>query len=441
MRKCPNCKKPVPVGARRCVYCRALLNEGPADEFIEQSTHMGVGGAGKASDDSIKSTTAFGRPLSVSNRDDNSTYSSRNQSFENNALHQTMLGLGPIASMNSGGGNSSANKTSGMNQRTIAGMRGISFDQRSSNEFRAASPQPQQPSREQFRSNPSQVPARQTNPGYDARPSGSTWENERPVSQQPNTRQPSSQFDSRQQMSSGASHSNNMGAPVRQSGNKPKMVAPAKQAPAEDPLAGLAGVAPMPSSLVDEEFVDLTSKLFGDDFAAISSGEEDNDDDGLDFDMPAIPQTLIPKPLIVQPANTTPQPRAPISGPSPSAASSAPHIKSAGSTHTGMVDYIVMGTASIAALLSLIWLVSSNSSLSGCIFLAIAAPLMLIADGAFFALHKKLSQNLFTMIFFGSTIICFIAFLLSSAPPKIAILVIAMVFQFISAIVCFLKKA
>ena len=57
----------------------------------------------------------------------------------------------------------------------------------------------------------------------------------------------------------------------------------------DDPLAGLSGVsaAPVPSSLVDEEFTDLTSKLFGEDFADINETPVDEDGWDFDFDSPA----------------------------------------------------------------------------------------------------------------------------------------------------------
>lgn len=77
---------------------------------------------------------------------------------------------------------------------------------------------------------------------------------------------------------------------------EPVIPAPSKAASSndDDPLAGLAGVsaAPVPSSLVDEEFVDLTAKLFGDDFASICNEVSDEEDDGWDFDTVEPPAPL-----------------------------------------------------------------------------------------------------------------------------------------------------
>ena len=70
----------------------------------------------------------------------------------------------------------------------------------------------------------------------------------------------------------------------------------------DDPFAGLPGVEPKPSSLVDEEFVDLTSKLFGDDFAA-GTANVDDDEDGWDFDFAPEPMEKSheePKPVVQQ---------------------------------------------------------------------------------------------------------------------------------------------
>ena len=271
MRKCPNCKKPVPIGARRCVYCRAVLSEVANDtaESDDLNTRMGFGGAAKSlNTDDINGSTAFGRPgASGANSSDNRGMMGRN----NNMTHHTMLGLGPISSSSARDEILSGN-LGGVNQRTIAGMPGVSFDtQRANSGYRISNVQPSQ-------NRDSEFSAQNT-----IRQSSSHNEGLRPISQQQSPVAQAQRFE--QPAANQFSEQ-----PIRRS--QPVAAPTPAHAPAEDPLAGMAGVAPMPSSLVDEEVVDLTSKLFGDAFAAVKD-DNDEDEDGLDFDMPAAPA---PKP-------------------------------------------------------------------------------------------------------------------------------------------------
>ncbi|MBQ1924835.1 MAG: hypothetical protein II180_01795, partial [Proteobacteria bacterium] len=189
-------------------------------------------------------TTAFGRPGSLNPLEDNSIRGAN--IYGDEGPHQTMLGLGTVNSQPASRSREfeEADRLAAGNH-TIAGMPGIKLDlgnnvgRRSSESLMTAS---------------------------SARMNRAT-----PVSQEPVPR-------------SVAMNIAPSSKPVANSSLKIEN---------DDPFAGLPGVspAPVPSSLVDEEFVDLTAKLFGDDFAA--GGNDIEDDDGWDFDIP-VAETPVP---------------------------------------------------------------------------------------------------------------------------------------------------
>ena len=142
MRKCPNCKNPLPVGARRCVHCRALVGD-TMNEHDNSSTHMGFGGS-YTSEEERASSTSLGLPgsLTLSRNVDGGSRRQMNHGFDESP-HHTMLGLGPVMS-NSRNSYDSNNDTMGAfsGQRTISGMPGISgFSVNSMNRSSARTPE------------------------------------------------------------------------------------------------------------------------------------------------------------------------------------------------------------------------------------------------------------------------------------------------------------
>lgn len=267
MRKCPNCKNPLPVGARRCVHCRALVGDSVHEGERNSSTQMGVG-SGYASDVGHASSTSLGLPGAQAlsrNLEDERRYPS-NRSFEE-APHQTMIGLGPVMSHSRRRIDAYEDTMGGFSgQRTISGMPGISGmspTQVSREEFSFVDSARDDILRERvnFKSVDEQASS-QASRRYEA----DVWEVVARESERELVAEPVSI-----QKADSAS-----GAELVQS--------PGEE---DDPFAGLPGVAPKPSSLVDEEFLDLTSKLFGDDFATGTSGVDD-EEDGWDFDFESV---------------------------------------------------------------------------------------------------------------------------------------------------------
>lgn len=297
MRKCPNCKNPLSVGARRCVHCRALVGDSMNDHDL--STHMGLGGY--TSEEDRASSTSLGLPgSSALSRSVDGTRRQKISAFDESP-HHTMLGLGPVIS-NVRNPHDSNNDTMGAfaGQRTISGMPGISgFTQ---NQLSALARTPERPlkavsmrpTREvqtvgdadlmSMRQNTPSVPiavppseAMRSEPKLDAFESST-------AANVPSTSEVV--FDSMLQFNAASADSD------------------------DDPFAGLPGVEPKPSSLVDEEFVDLTSKLFGDDFAA-GTANVDDDEDGWDFDFAPEPMEESPeepKPVVQQTEAKTVEP-------------------------------------------------------------------------------------------------------------------------------------
>ena len=196
----------------------------------------------------------------------------------NDAPHQTMLGLGPISSSASRRLFDDATERGGFAQTTISGMPGISFDTNRQSLRGAMNLNNMGPS--QMR-----TPAREINPVSMGIPA-------------PSEVRRSSPHEVVAESLMGVSF-DEPAKPVEISPQKVDLkVEPT--VPESDPFAGLPGVAPKPSSLVDEEFVDLTSKLFGDDFAA-GTKEEDLEDDGWDFDLPDEPAKPEPAKVELRP--------------------------------------------------------------------------------------------------------------------------------------------
>lgn len=288
MRKCPNCKNPLPVGARRCVHCRALVGD-TAHENENASTHMGFGG-GRDFDEERASSTSLGLPGSpmLSRSVDGDSRRQMSRAFDE-APHQTMLGLGPVMS-NSRRQHDSNNDTMGAfsGQRTISGMPGISgFIQ---SQTAASARTPERPLRAV-----SMRPTREV----------ATVSDEDLFAAQRQAHNVSSgnapEIDAFEPRSSSPSFASAPAAAASVSRSDAVMdsmlgFGAGHSSDDDDPFAGLPGVAPKPSSLVDEEFVDLTSQLFGDDFAAGTSGVDD-EEDGWDFDFaPAKAPAADPKP-------------------------------------------------------------------------------------------------------------------------------------------------
>ncbi len=233
MRKCPNCKKNIPVGARRCVHCRAVLSETDGAE-VATSTQLGVF-SNREVEQTRNNSTAFGRPGAL-NPIDNNSMRGMNQAF-NEAPHQTMLGLATVSSSSSRSRAMEENDRLAAGNHTIAGMPGIKIDNNSR--------------RQSF--------------GQDSLIGASSARMNRatPVTSEPVPKS------------------------VAMNAANPSLKAPELKLEDDNPFGNLPGVAPVPSSLVDEEFVDLTAKLFGDEFAA--GGSDLGDEDGWDFDMPVAP--------------------------------------------------------------------------------------------------------------------------------------------------------
>ena len=306
MRKCPSCKKAIPVGAKKCVHCRANVADfemqGESAWEKEAVRHgaagfggsiaggglnpidagsRGYGGRGGRSGSSPgfdrisgasgpvpgalsggfrRASGGFNAPMSGSYGRASGGYGRASSGFDD-APHSTMLGLRPIASPTGrdfydddrgGGGNRVSN--------TIAGMPGIKFDM----------------TRRQ---------AMEQDPFVEANNSMPTPEALTPVPQPKpldislTKEKASAMEDLFAGLSDGASAKT--ADPDDPFAGLPG-VAPKKTANQDDPFAGLPGVAPAPSSLVDETFDDLTAKLFGDDFAA--GGNDIGDEEGFDFD-------------------------------------------------------------------------------------------------------------------------------------------------------------
>ncbi len=399
MKKCPNCNKAVPFGARRCVYCRTPLDD-------ENSTP----------NDQVVSERGFN--ATSRNFDNGSDFG-----LEDNPrkFNKTMIGLGPVSIHDAPKEN-----TDSFAQRTIAGMRGISFDD-----------------------------ALDTNKPGIYRMSGKSSISKETLNQAApqfkKTLFQTSPIDS-EVSPTPAADKHRAAAPAKQTAPEPA------QEQKEDILAGLPGAAPMPSSLVDEEFVDLTSQVFGDDFASITQEAADDDDDGLDFDFPTAPAPVKAEPpksesvkaddksknIIAAPekALSDSVQSAPASSTSDSTASTDPapassspaKKKKSKKKKDGPLDYVAIACAACGVLASVVVIVSlKGSGPVPIILLALAAAL----DGIFFAIRKKLSSMGRAILFFIAALVILGGLVMT----KNALIIIPMICQVIGALCCFLKKA
>ena len=485
MRKCPNCKKAVPVGARRCVYCRMLIadstNEAPINSGQNSMTQMGFGNA-KEDDFDSNNSTSLGLPggnfaPNIGSADKRSIHH-----FDvNEAPHQTMIGLGPITSNSSRNvGNPAKDTNSGMH--TIAGMPGVSFDPSEVAAFKARlTPMRNTPIR------PSQAVLNTPNEAPVNIPKGIRRSNVNmtPVAQPTPSRSTQTPIPSAQ---SAIPKSQPALKPQSQV-NQPAVAQPApapsaaaaapKTASNDNLLAGLPGVAPVPSSLVDEEFVDLTSKVFGSDFAGVNESFDD-EEDGLDFDFPSAPEkpqqpaaqkapapapAPAPQPQVI-PIPSIPQPKANIQPAAPAKpktvepaqpaakAEPAPEPKKIveplpaqeeiplRNASGGTMDYITLILAMLSAVACIAWLAFAAISLSTLTMLAGATILSIIIDGIYFPLRNKIKPVMMTLIFLIALIVLFLAFFTQrSVMVSKFVYFIAMGGQFLTTICCFFRKS
>ncbi|MFA5624655.1 MAG: hypothetical protein WC966_06340 [Bradymonadales bacterium] len=214
MRKCPQCRKAVPVGARRCVYCRASV-----EEVTLGKQSLGGYGVQHDSFEDEANSTSFGKPGSK-----NFSHAMNND-FKSAGPQHTLLGLGPVAL---GSGRTKVEEEEErFGQTTMVGMPGVVFEQTGgigTNKISIATPKLE----EKLLANKSDR---------------ITTKAEEHEVKKPET----------------------------------------ESSDADDPLFGLLGVvAPKPSSLIDEEFTDLSHEVFGDDFNF--KLDDDDDVEGWDFD-------------------------------------------------------------------------------------------------------------------------------------------------------------
>lgn len=402
MRKCPKCKKAVPVGERRCLYCRAIICEPSNDTEAQESSVRAVNLREDLNGTFSRSNNNLSDQLDNSER-----RSGKRQP------HQTIFGMGAISANSSR--LSFDDEPSDFGQRTIAGMPGISFDafRRAGRQDSAPSAQPVEPApRPEAKPEPRQASSK-------ASLIDASFIEEMSLSLEP----------------SKPAASNTSSAPS----------APA-EAPADDPLAGLAGVASvMPSSLVDEEFVDLTSKLFGDTFAQIKEDTEEDDDDGWDFDVPA-------KPAEKAAPATASQAAAPASSVNEEddleddddiEEADVPESAPA-SVSQKAVGYVMTASAGIAAICLAVWLLlalTSGANASEGIGIIATAIASIIANIALCALSKKAKPLIGTAVFGILALLLLVMMIMTLfAPEARPIMLIAIIFELAAAMSSFLKS-
>ena len=435
MRKCPNCKKAVPVGARRCVHCRALVGEASV-EADNSSTRMGFGGSrdsysGESKGNNMTSLGLPGTGGLSRGLEDSSMRCQLGAAFDA-APHQTMIGLGPIESGTSRGEVGRSPKRQSFSQTTIAGMPGIAFDALSL-------------AGEGARTGDSGMVHMRTTPARGmASVSSAGGGNPRPVTPAVAVKP----------------------VPAPDSG-KPVAGEP------EDIFFGLPGVAPKPSSLLDEEFVDLTSKLFGDDFAVDAKEAEE---DGWDFDVPSEPVSTSASPeVLAVPASSpevSPEPVAPVaptsevaapvqSEPSqpqpevqdsrssvePSEESSLPATSVAsrdvarGGGHVMDKGMVIGAVVSMAVFF--VWIVKTGieAGIAEQKFCVIAAILCIVLDASCLVFRRHLG-GLASAGLFGGGIFCVVGAMALSGSGilNIGLLMVGLLLQVVSAVLCVFRK-
>ncbi|MBQ8038186.1 MAG: hypothetical protein IJ268_14450, partial [Proteobacteria bacterium] len=225
----------------------------------------------------------------------------------------------------------------------------------------------------------------------------------------------------------------------------PTAPAPA-ETPSDDPLAGLAGVASVkPSSLVDEEFVDLTSKLFGDTFAQIKEDAEEDDDDGWDFDVPT--KTAAPA---AAPAASAPA-AAPVSPDNEEDAfedddelEEAATENAPASASQKIVGYVMTASACIASVCLVAWLLfalSGGANASEGIGIISVAIASIIANIAICVLSKKVKPLIGTAVFgILALLLLLMMIMIPFALDARPILLIAIIFELAATMSSFLKS-
>lgn len=406
MRKCPKCKKAVPVGERRCLYCRAIISEPSNDTEAQESSVRAV-----------NLREDLNGTFSRSNNNLSDQFDSSERRSGKRQTHQTIFGMGAIAANSSR--LSFDDEPSDFGQRTIAGMPGISFDALR----RSGGPKPD--------SSPSSQPVEPA-PRPEAKPEP------KPASSKANLIDASfiEEMSLSIEPSKPAAVSNHSSAPA-------SAQAPA-EAPSDDPLAGLAGVASVvPSSLVDEEFVDLTSKLFGDTFAQIKEDTEEDDDDGWDFDVPT-------KPAAPAPAAATPA-AAPVPANDADDLEDDDDLEEADVTESTpasvsqkAVGYVMTASAGIAAICLVVWLLlalTSGANASEGIGIIATAIASIIANIAICALSKKAKPLIGTAVFGILALLLLVMMIMTLfAPEARPIMLIAIIFELAAAMSSFLKS-
>ncbi|MBQ4361186.1 MAG: hypothetical protein II767_13130 [Proteobacteria bacterium] len=420
MRKCPNCKKAVPVGARRCVHCRAVISE-PSNESDSQESVRAVNLR-----EDLNGT--FSRNGGVSSQLDDASERRKR------AQHQTIFGMGAIAANSPR--NTYDDEPADYGQRTIAGMPGISFD----------------------------ALRRTMNRPSDSAPAAQPVEPARPVRPEPQPEpKPASADIIDSSFIEEMSLSLEPSKPVVQPTNAVSTAASSD----DDPLAGLAGVAKvMPSSLVDEEFVDLTSKLFGDTFASIKDDTEEDDDDGWDFDMPTTPKPAAKAEPVAKAAS------APVSNAEPAKQEAAPAPKQEAApvpapveeeeeeeddaaedsaltpqkSASSIFDYITIGASIVATLCLIGWLVvsvvlNSEANPSEGVGIIAASVAGILANIGLCALKKKTKPLVCTIVFgILALILLFMMIMSPFAPGARPIMLIAIIAELGAAMSSFINS-
>ena len=447
MRKCPNCKKAIPVGAKKCIHCRASVVDyegqdgsgGWDNEAVRNNTtafgrpnsgnslnpidgggrgYGGMGGRMGASSNSydrisgisshVSSSGGYGRvgggyntPLSGSYGRASGGFGRANSNSYEEAPHNTMLGLGPIAAPGGRDFYDDENKGSGnRGSNTIAGMPGIKFDM----------------SRRQAMEQDALV-------GADS-------------------------AEVAQAVASSAPKPLDISAPKVES------------KPEDDPFAGLPGVAPAPSSLVDEEFDDLTAKLFGDEFAA--GGNDVGDEEGFDFDFteePAEPEKT-EKPVeseksIEEILNAPAPKKEPVEEPKKEEKAKKEEEAKPADNHVAakeevpkkdivkeepsLLDKVAPIVSIVAALLSLSWLAVMPAE--GKIGLAIGVSLLAVAvDVASIKLAPKIKNTGLLVAFLVCVVLLFVAMAGMPAGTAKTLMICASVAQLVCGLIYYSRK-
>ncbi|MBQ9817353.1 MAG: hypothetical protein IJM59_07820 [Proteobacteria bacterium] len=447
MRKCPNCKKAVPVGARRCVYCRTILGESENEDY-GNSTQLG-----------------FLRDRDSGSFSQNNVMQRRNGAggYQDGGVHQTMIGLGPIPAGTGRGSDNDRGSNQGFAQRTMAGMPGISFDaQHPNGTYRMGA----------------QSSAGASGSGWRVEPNYQSQNNAMPVDPiQIQARTPERPMKPVAQRD-----------PVIEKKAEPVIPPPQAKAGTENVLAGLPGVAPMPSSLVDEEFVDLTSKLFGAEFAEVNQVDEE-EEDGFDFDAPAAHPAsaapAAPAAPLATPLSGYPTLKPPADAKSPDkpaaeqksadksvaepkaedkhadeakvadkpaaeqkeSATEAKHDENAASHKSKLstMMFAALVSAGLSALMAILWFVMASGSINWdsqmMLALVIAAAANVVIDAVCLVAYKKFSSMTLAILFFVGVVLFMGAAVMASGNIlALPLFALAMVAQLAAAICCFLKK-